>query len=205
MATHQTSEVRRAQILKAAQSCFGKTGFHKTKMDDIVLASGLSKGALYWHFKSKDEIFLALFDQFGREIFSAWDDLSEAEPLEILRIEGEIVLGTLLSDRSLIEMWTEFLKHPLAREGFSAIYEQSRARLAETITRGIESGEIAPCDAVKAAATLTAVIEGLLLQALADPSFDPLAVWPTSWQIISAGLAPKTLDEVVVSGPQSSR
>lgn len=190
MATHQTPEVRREQILKAAQSCFGKTGFHKTKMDDIVLASGLSKGALYWHFKSKDEIFLALFDQFDREIFAAWDDLSSGPALETLRIESEIVLNALIGDRLLVEMWSEFLKHPLARDRFAAIYDHSRERLAGTIERGIERGEIAPCEARHAAAMLTAVIEGLLLQALADPSFDPLEAWPTTWQILSAGMTP---------------
>jgi AcrR family transcriptional regulator len=190
MATHQTPEVRREQILKAAQSCFGKTGFHKTKMDDIVLASGLSKGALYWHFKSKDEIFLALFDQYDREIFAAWDDLSAGPALETLRIESEIVLTALAGDRMLVEMWSEFLKHPLARDRFAVIYDHSRERLAGTIEKGIERGEIAPCEARHAAAMLTAVIEGLLLQALADPSFDPLEVWPTTWQILSAGMTP---------------
>jgi len=190
MATHQTPEVRRAQILEAAQSCFGKTGYHKTKMDDIVRASGLSKGALYWHFKSKEEIFLALFDQYDREIFAAWDDLSDGPTLETLRIELEIVLNTMIGDRSLVEMWSEFLKHPLARERFAAIYDQSRDRLAGTLEKGIERGEIAPCETRHAAATLTAVIEGLLLQALADPTFDPLEAWPTTWRILSAGMAP---------------
>jgi AcrR family transcriptional regulator len=190
MATHQTAEVRREQILKAAQSCFGKSGFHKTKMDDIVVASGLSKGALYWHFKSKDEIFLALFDQYDREIFAAWDDLPVGPALEILRIESEIVLTALIGDRTLVEMWSEFLKHPLARERFAATYEHSRERLARTIDRGIEQGEIVPCESRHAAAMLTALIEGLLLQALADASFDPLEVWPTTWRLISAGMTP---------------
>lgn len=190
MATHQTPEIRRAQILKAAQSCFGKTGYHKTKMDDIVRASGLSKGALYWHFKSKDEIFLALFDQYDREIFAAWDDLSDGHSLETLRIESEIVLNALIGDHSLVELWSEFLKHPLARERFAAIYESSRERLGRTIEKGIERGEIAPCEARHAAAMLTAVIEGLLLQTLADPLFEPLEAWPTIWHILSAGLTP---------------
>ncbi len=190
MASHQTAEVRREQILKAAQSCFGKTGFHKTKMDDIVVASGLSKGALYWHFKSKDEIFLALFDQYDREIFAAWDELPSGPILETLRIESEIVLNALISDRTLVEMWSEFLKHPLARERFAAIYDHSRDRLTHTLEKGIEQGEIVPCEARHAAAMLTAVIEGLLLQALADPSFDPLEAWPTTWRLLSAGMTP---------------
>ena len=192
MATHQTKEIRREQILEAAQACFGNAGFHKTKMDDIVHASGLSKGALYWHFKSKEEIFLALFDQFEREIFAAWDQVTEGPTLDILRIESEIVLKALTGDPSLVEMWSEFLKHPLARERFAAVYEHSRKRLARTVMKGIERGEVVRCEPNHVAATLTAVIEGLLLQTLVDPAFDPLESWPTTWRIMSTGLAPNT-------------
>jgi AcrR family transcriptional regulator len=194
MASHATKEVRRAQILTAAQVCFGKHGYHKTKIDDIVQAAGLSKGAIYWHFKSKEEIFLGLFDQFDREIFSAWDDLEGKDALKTLRLESEIVLDALLRDRSLIETWTEFLKHPTARERFAAIYKHSRARLGETIAGGIERGEIAPCDPQHAATAITALIEGLLLQAMVDPAFDPMAAWPTAWQIFAAGMAGASAD-----------
>lgn len=189
MASHAPPGVRRAQILLAAQSCFSKTGYHKTKMDDIVAAAGLSKGSIYLHFKSKDDVFLALFDEFERQILAAWDDFVDESALETLRRESEIVLDVLLADRGLVEMWSEFLKHPLARERFAEVYRQSRMRLGATITAGIDAGELRLCDPLHAAAAITALIEGLLLQALADPEFDPLAAWPTSWQIASAGLA----------------
>ena len=105
-----------------------------------------------------------------------------------MRLESEIVLDVLLRDRSLIETWTEFLKHPIARERFASIYRQSRARLGDTIAAGIERGEIAPCDPQHAATTLTALIEGLLIQAMVDPTFDPLTAWPTAWQLVSEGM-----------------
>ena len=38
-------------------------------MDDLVRASGLSKGSLYWHFHSKEEVFTALFDSFVAELY----------------------------------------------------------------------------------------------------------------------------------------
>jgi AcrR family transcriptional regulator len=188
MATHVAPEVRRAQILAAAQACFGRTGYHKTTMDDIVREAGLSKGSLYWHFKSKDEIFLALLDEAENAIFAAWDDLAGQGALETLRRESEVVLEAVFQDRAFIEMWTEFLKHPLARERFARIYERSRERLADTIEGGIAKGEIAPCDARHAAAAMTALVEGLLIQALADPGFDALAAWPTAWEIVAKGL-----------------
>ena len=189
MASHASPDVRREQILAAAQTCFGKAGYHKTTMDDIVRVSGLSKGALYWHFDSKDEIFLALFDRFNLEILAAWANVSNSSALETLRIESEVVLETLLSDRALVETWTEFLKHPLIRDRFGAIYEMSRARFEATIEGGIQAGEIAHCEARHAGSMLIAVVEGLLLQSLADPSFDPLSAWPTTWKIVSRGLA----------------
>jgi AcrR family transcriptional regulator len=44
-------------------------------MDDLVRTSGLSKGTLYWHFSSKEEVFLALFDRFVEEFFDVWSRL----------------------------------------------------------------------------------------------------------------------------------
>ncbi len=50
---------RRAQILEAAWTCFQKEGLHVTTMDDIIRASGLSAGAVYSYFPSKDDLILA--------------------------------------------------------------------------------------------------------------------------------------------------
>jgi len=53
-------EVRMRQILDAAQQEFAERGFAATRMDDIARRCGLSKGGLYAHFASKDEVFEAL-------------------------------------------------------------------------------------------------------------------------------------------------
>ncbi|MBP7241977.1 TetR/AcrR family transcriptional regulator [Amaricoccus sp.] len=50
---------RRAQILDAARSCFQERGLHLTTMDDIIRASGLSAGAVYGYFASKEALILA--------------------------------------------------------------------------------------------------------------------------------------------------
>ena len=53
---------RRAQILAAAMTCFARQGYHATSMDDVVRESGLSVGAIYSYFASKEDLFLALSD-----------------------------------------------------------------------------------------------------------------------------------------------
>jgi len=56
-------EVRMRQILDAAQQEFAERGFAATRMDDIARRCGLSKGGLYAHFASKDEVFEALLSR----------------------------------------------------------------------------------------------------------------------------------------------
>lgn len=96
----------------------------------------------------------------------------------------------MLETRVLLDAWTEFLRHPKARGRFAILYTTVRARLAETVRRGIGRGELRPCQPEHVAATLTALIEGLLLQAFADPDYDPLKAWPTAWETLARGLAP---------------
>lgn len=61
--TAEHEQRRRAQILAAAMACFARSGYRATSMEDIVRESGLSVGAIYSYFPSKEEIFLALADQ----------------------------------------------------------------------------------------------------------------------------------------------
>jgi TetR/AcrR family fatty acid metabolism transcriptional regulator len=67
-------EQRKAQIYQAALNCFQRKGYHLTTMDDIVVESGLSKGTLYWYFKSKKDLFISMLrqmmGQFGQEMAS---------------------------------------------------------------------------------------------------------------------------------------
>lgn len=55
-------ESRRDQILEAALACFSENGFHQTGMADIVRRSGMSHGAVYVYFPSKEDIIEALAD-----------------------------------------------------------------------------------------------------------------------------------------------
>ena len=56
-------DARRRQILDAAIECFSEQGFHRATMHDIVQRSGLSAGAIYRYFESKDELIQAIIDE----------------------------------------------------------------------------------------------------------------------------------------------
>src|SRR5512141_1828028 len=70
--TEEYADTRRRQIIDAAYRCFARKGFHQTTMRDIYAETGLSAGAVYNYFKSKEEIIEAsfIFDyQRGRPVF----------------------------------------------------------------------------------------------------------------------------------------
>ena len=63
MTRHKSQEERRREILAAARRRLVIDGFSRTRLNDIAEDAGLSKGGVYFHFKSKREIFDALIDQ----------------------------------------------------------------------------------------------------------------------------------------------
>lgn len=63
------SEERKNQILEAAVAVFARLGFQQTRMDDIAQQAGLSKGALYLYYRSKDAIIAALLKYFFAQEF----------------------------------------------------------------------------------------------------------------------------------------
>ncbi|MEV7046353.1 ScbR family autoregulator-binding transcription factor [Amycolatopsis sp. NPDC051061] len=75
MARQERAEQTRNAILEAAASRFDAVGFLGASLSDILTEAGVTKGALYFHFKSKDDLADALID----EQFTVWDPLSEIE------------------------------------------------------------------------------------------------------------------------------
>jgi AcrR family transcriptional regulator len=188
--TRRPAEERRAQILEAALHCFATKGFHAATMDDLVAASGLSKGSLYWHFEGKQAVFLAVLEAFTEAMFADWDELLTDERSAVDVVDAVMQRGfARLGDPSQLSAWAEFLAHTEARERFAEIYREVRARLAAALGRDAERGLIRPLPTAGLAAALTGAAEGLMLQALVDADFDLLGHWRTTIDVMRAGIA----------------
>jgi AcrR family transcriptional regulator len=66
-------------ILKAARKLFGEAGFQATTMDDIASAARVAKGAVYHHFKTKEDVFEAVFEEVSRDLVAEIAKVSRAE------------------------------------------------------------------------------------------------------------------------------
>ncbi len=189
-----TPEERRDQILEAALNCFARTGYQGTSMDAIVAESGLSKGSLYWHFKSKRELFMALFDKIMAEILAPIEPLlnSEGPVTERLRLIGSTTeqIGEQSQElmalplNFLIEIWQDeaFIQHYMAIIGQFA--EQVRALIEE----GIASGEFREVDVQAATWGIMALYDGIFLYQMAGIPGDLGRQLATMTDLIIEGL-----------------
>ena len=171
------SEERKNQILEAASAVFARLGFQQSRMDDIASQAGLSKGALYLYYKSKDAIIAALLKYFFTQEFKRLKVFVESDQHESVSEQLMILTRQITSAMKRMEQLMpiafEFYAiagrekdvHQFLQEYFKAY----RTELVRLIQRGIERGEFRAVDAEATAITLAALFEGLALLYFVDP------------------------------------
>jgi AcrR family transcriptional regulator len=133
-------DARRRQILDAARRCFVRNGFHATSMQDVLAEAGLSAGAVYRYFRSKDEIIVAIAGEAVTEIAGAIDSALGADdppPLDevlgaafqaIQRIDAEQGIARLA-----LQVWGEAVRNPALAETLTDEIRRVRGSLARLV------------------------------------------------------------------------
>jgi AcrR family transcriptional regulator len=163
------SEERKTQILTAATKVFTQRGFSDARMDDIVEESGLSKGALYWYFDSKDAIIISILDQVFDWETSHIRDLLDRED----NAKGKLTLFVETSINDLERMkplmpiffdfWSLSVRRRNINQAIKRYYQQFLDLVEPIIQEGIDKGEFRPIEAREAAVALGALFEGTIL------------------------------------------
>ena len=163
------SEQRRSQILDAATRVFSRQGFEKARMDDIVEESSLSKGALYWYFKSKDDIIFAIMDrifdlEFG-EAFRKTDPNSSATR-QLMQMT-DVIVKDLERMMPIMPLFYDFfalgLRNKNARKYMGAYLRRFVDQIIPIVERGIANEEFRQVDTIEATLALGAIMEGTIL------------------------------------------
>ncbi|MBZ0276138.1 MAG: TetR/AcrR family transcriptional regulator [Anaerolineae bacterium] len=185
------------QILQAAALILSQRGFEHIRMDDIAEAAGVSKGTLYLYFKSKDEVLTALMMMFfstDLERLQALVNSPEPGATRLRLYLQELVdyfngLGEM--QRVIYEFYAASTRQDDRRQILVGYFDQYRQVTATIIQQGIDRGEFRPTDAQAAATTLIALIEGLALLNLVNPSQVNLGQQAeASLQLVMTGLLP---------------
>lgn len=171
----ETRPDRIDQILEAAVRLFAEQGYHSTSMDDLVAESGLSKGSLYWHFDSKDDIILAVLERvFDRELYHL-EALLDAEgpAADRLRALALLTADDIASQRKLLalvfESYSLTARRPAAGQAIRDYLARYQRLLSQMISAGQEQGDLRPGDSSAMATAIIASFEGLLMLWALEP------------------------------------
>jgi AcrR family transcriptional regulator len=165
---------RRMQILEAAWTCFQRQGLHATTMDDIIRNAGLSSGAVYSYFPSKEELILAAVTDSLGGLRDLLGPTLEARPLPtppmLIAQVTERIAGFTVRDgydlrRIALLGWSEAQRNERLRETMTSFYLPFRARLEaaamEWQAAGLLTAHVPASDVAKA---MLATVLGFVVQ-----------------------------------------
>ena len=192
------AEPPRRQMLAAAIDCFARHGYRGTSIDRIAREVGVTKGALYYHFRDKEDLlFAAVTERVGEFERGV---LRDAEPAKdalttLRRVVDACFFHATVSNhrRFIITLMVEALDtNPRLSAEFRRILRGMRSYLAEVVRRGQRTGSVrADVDARAVAATIAGGIMGAEIQHYQDPEqIDLRAVLDTLVQQLADWLAP---------------
>lgn len=166
---------RRQEIVNAAWRCAARKGFSDLTIDEVCSEAGLSKGAFYGYFDSKQVLLLALLEEDASALDELADELEARDIRDVERIR-RFTRATLErgGDPGQVQLradlWAGMLTDEAVRDRFSRAVARRRKRLKQWIDRAVVSGELAETPSNALASILLALGDGLTLHAGLDPA-----------------------------------
>ena len=159
---------RKAQILDAALAVIVQKGYENSRMDDIVASSKMSKGAIYWYYKSKKEIYLSLVNHWVHNYSavlnhivdtdrSASDQLRSLFQYFIVQYEKDPVVF-----KALLEFWSMAGRDPEFNDKLQKVYSEFVNLISTIIQQGMDNGEFKNLDVDITAMSIMVNIEGIM-------------------------------------------
>ena len=173
------ADATKKKIFEVTMDCLAEFGATGTTTDEIIKRAGISKGALYWHFKSKKELFMALFEHKLGDTFEEMDQvLSEitSPKQQLIKIIDhiEVVLGTEGSRtaKAYLEFFTMAAKEEDMAAKMYELFNDYVNFMATIIQMGVDAGELRPLPTEETAQLIGSMLDGLLLRSWVDKKFN---------------------------------
>ncbi|MGL4207072.1 MAG: TetR family transcriptional regulator [Aeromonadaceae bacterium] len=182
--TKEEAQATRGTIMNMALELFCRQGIARTSLVDIAKAAGVTRGAIYWHFKDKDELFSALWQEVCvplSHLVAASMDSEEPDPLGKLQLFLVEVLHSVVHSQVHQQMFTILFN--LGNEGaevqklaaqMSQLHDEFLSDLHQALQNAVRRGQLPSDINVHRAVTLLhCSLDGLILKWLRFPhSFD---------------------------------
>jgi AcrR family transcriptional regulator len=169
----QRSKETRTKIIGSAIKLFSKRGYNKASVDDICAEAGISKGAFYHHFESKQALFLALLDSWLQAIDTAIEaSKDKTAPETFTQMTGAFPYIFETAGEGLpmfLEFWLQASRDKKIWEASIAPYRRYHKYFTSLIKKGVEEGSFVEVDPELASRMIVSTAMGLFLQSLLDP------------------------------------
>tara|TARA_B100001964_G_scaffold48130_1_gene53826 strand:+ start:109 stop:714 length:606 start_codon:yes stop_codon:yes gene_type:complete len=167
---------RKEQIMSAALSVVVSKGYDQSRMDDIVEKSQLSKGAIYWYYKSKEEVYLSLVDYWFLQYSSGVVDTLQQQESASDQLKALFDFFIEQFDKNpttfklLVEFWRLAGLNPDFNAKLQQIYSDFLEYIIEIIKVGVANGEFKNVEPRITALSILINIEGINWFTLFDKS-----------------------------------
>jgi TetR/AcrR family acrAB operon transcriptional repressor len=174
------SENSRNKILYAALELFSKKGYAGTSIDDIAKKTEMTKGAIYWHFRDKVDLYTTVhdfvFDEYRKRIMKSLEGLNDPKK----KIESFIINTLQFSrdDPAIVSFYTTafhegiFSSSTKIQSKIREVYREYRSLISQIILDGIKHEKFIKIDPEIAASILVASLDGILMQWIFEKKID---------------------------------
>ena len=165
---------RKEQIMDAALKVIISKGYDNSRMDDIVDLSSMSKGAIYWYYKSKKEVYLNLVNYWVIKYSTVINHIVEEDdsPAEQLKDVFEYFILQYEQDpsafKALVEFWSLAGRDKDFQKKLDKVYSKFLEFPERIINKGVKSGEFKNLDVRITALSIMVNIEGIIWFTLFD-------------------------------------
>jgi TetR/AcrR family transcriptional regulator, acrAB operon repressor len=207
--TKEEAQATRDHLLDTAELVFLQRGVSRTSLNELAAAAGVSRGAIYWHFQDKADLFNAMMERVTlplEEAIGRTADPGNADPLAEVRRNLIDALRLTATNPQVCRVF-EIATHKVeyvdelsgVRDRHLRVRDQCLAQVQQGLSRAMKQGQIGRhMPARSAAIGLHALIDGLIQNWLLDQTaFDLVKVGKQVIEAYLAGLAPVPQDPAV--------
>jgi AcrR family transcriptional regulator len=180
-ANAQLKADRRDEILQAAQTCFARSGFHQTSMQEICAEAGMSPGNLYRYFRSKEDIIAGIAERDRADTAHQFAAVGRGDFFQGLAMLAQyhLVERSMEEVALCAEIMAESRRNPAVARIYQDMEADVRERFIALLRSAAERGEIrSDLDLEGTVTVLFALADGLSWRRAVEPSFNTEAVMP---------------------------
>lgn len=174
----ERKEETRRELIESAARTFARRGFHGASLDEIAREAGYSTGAIYWHFKGKDDLFLAVFEAYATSRvaeITAIREQANGDLPQRQRAFADNWMRRLEEDPEMVVLVLEFAAHAWRNPELQADLAKRAALVRDALATFLDEdarayGVALPLPPADVATALRELGVGLALAKLGDAS-----------------------------------